>query len=344
MRLRHFFQKNRSDKLSSRIDYMADEVIHISLESLKNKKKIIVVASTAQLLIIKKDLAITDKDIKRLNNDMYELTLKSINVQSPEIATQNMSVNQLMGESVDTMDMFDFNGSEAFYSKAAKKKGYKIISDEYSDLRNQELYKGFQLIERGWRKLVLTWNIQHDVATEPKNSKVYDHAISTYTLADFFEQFLFAPASEKYIREQWRNNEEKTENDVVQIASLQRLDEIGMKMTEDELRTIQKRRNQCMHFRVITHAEYSETVNLINKYLIEEIKKDFIDKTMQSVKAISSHLYESLGLSFDNIKRMTDQFATIQVPTITWPTISPSMINYIQSMAGIDVAAKKDKK
>lgn len=71
-------------------------------------------------------------------------------------------------------------------------------------------------------------------------------------LSDFFEQFLFTPASEDYIREQWRKNEIKTEEDVIRISSLRRLHEIGMKMTEEELRTIQRRRNQCMHFRVIT--------------------------------------------------------------------------------------------
>lgn len=309
---------------------MADEIVHINLEDIINRKKIIVFASDIQLQGIKEDLSITDGDIKNLGNDMYELTLKSIKVKVLEIATQNMSVNQLMGGPVDTVEMFDFDKSETFYSKAIKKKGYKIISDEYSDLRNQELYKGFQLIERSWRKLILAWNIKHEVTTKSKNSKVYDHAISTYTLAEFFEQFLFTPASENYIRKQWRKSETKTEDDVIKISSLKRLDEIGMKMTEEELRTIRKRRNQCMHFRAITHAEYKETITLVNKYLIEEIKKDFIDKTMDSIKSMSSHLYGSLGLSFENIKRMSDQFATIKVPTITWPIVSPSVLNFMQ--------------
>lgn len=325
------------------MNYMGDKVIHINLDDIKNRKHIIVFANATQLQAIKKDLSITDKNIKQLDYGMHELSLISTKVQAPEIATENMSVDQLMGKTVDTIDMHDFSGSEIFYSKATKKKGYKIVSDEYSDLRNQELYKGFQLIERGWRKLVLSWNIKHDVATTPKNSKVSDHAISTYTLAEFFEQFLFAPASEQYIRDQWRKSEIKTEDEVIRIASLKRLSEIGMKMTEDELRTIQKRRNQCMHFRVVTHAEYIETVNLINKYLIEEIKKDFISKTMKSIEAMSSQLYDSLGLSFDNIKRISDQLATVRAPAITWPTISPPTLNFMQNIGSIGLS-KKDKK
>lgn len=327
---------------------MADKAIHINLDEIKNRKTVIVFASTAQLKTIQKDLSISDRNIKNPGDGVYELTLNSIKVQSPEIATPNMSVNQLMGESVDTMDMFDFKGSKEFYAKAAKKKSYKIISDDYSDLRNQELYKGFQLIERGWRKLVLTWNIKHNVATEPKNSKAYDHAISTYTLSDFFEQFLFASASEDYIREQWRKNETKTEDDVIRISGLKRLHEIDMKMTEDELRTIQKRRNQCMHFRVITREEYDESIALINKYLIEEIKKDFMDKTMESIKAISAHMYESLGLTLDPVKRLQDQLAaqiaTIRPPNIVWPTLSPSTLDMLQSVGGNRATKKTDKK
>lgn len=322
---------------------MGEKVIHIDLDDIKNRKNIIVSANATQLQVIKKDLSITDEQIKQLDSGMYELSIASTKVQAPEIATENMSVDQLMGKTVDIIDMLDFSGSGVFYSKATKKKGYKIVSDEYSDLRNQELYKGFQLIEREWRKLVLSWNIKHDVATAPKNSKVSDHAISTYTLAEFFELFLFAPASEQYIRDQWRKNETKTENEVIRIASLKRLSEIGMKMTEDELRTIQKRRNQCMHFRVVTHVEYIETVNLINKYLIEEIKKDFISKTMKSIEAMSSQLYDSLGLSFDNIRRISDQLATVRTPTITWPAISPPTLSFMQSVGSIGLS-KKDKK
>lgn len=321
---------------------MADEIIHINLDEIKNRKTVIVFASAAQLKTIQRDISITD--IKDFGDGMHELTLSSIKVQSPEIATSDMSVNQLIGKSVDTMDMFDFQGSEEFYAKAAKKKSYKIISDDYSDLRNQELYKGFQLIERGWRKLILTWNIKHNVATKPKNSKVYDHAISTYTLSDFFEQFLFAPASEDYISERWRENEIKTEEDVIRISGLKRLHEIGMRMTEEELRTIQKRRNQCMHFRVITHQEYDETITLINKYLIEEIKKDFMDKTMESIEAISMHMYESLGLSLDPVKRLQDQLAAqiaaLKPPTIVWPTLSSSTLDTLRFVGSFNTIKK----
>lgn len=327
---------------------MADGTIHINLDEIKNRKTIIVFASATQLKTIQKYLSITDRNIKDFGDGVYELTLNSIKVQSPEIATSNMSVNQLIGESVDTMDMFDFKGSEEFYTKAAKKKSYKIISDDYSDLRNQELYKGFQLIEHGWRKLILTWNIKHNVATEPRNSKVYDHAISTYTLSDFFEQFLFAPASEDYIKERWRKNETKTEEDVIRISGLKRLHEIGMKVTEEELRIIQRRRNQCMHFRVITQQEYDETITLINKYLIEEIKKDFMDKTMESIKAISAHMYESLGLSLDPVKRLQDQLAaqiaTIKPPTIAWPALSPSTLETLRSVDAFRAAKKTGEK
>lgn len=311
---------------------MADKVININLDEIKNRKTIIVFANKTQLKSIQNDLALADRSVKDLGSDLYELTLNSIKVESPEIASSNMSVNQLMGESVDTVGMFDFKGSDDFYAKAAKKKSYKIISDDYSDLRNQELYRGFQSIERGWRKLVLTWNIKHDVATEPKNSKVYDHAISTYTLSEFFEQFLFAPASESYVREQWRSSGARSEDDVVRVSSLKRLHEIGMNITEDELRTIQQRRNQCMHFRVITRKEYDEAITLINKYLIEELKKEFMDKTMESIKAISGHMYESLNVSLGSIIGLQSKFASqIASTNLVWPTVSPSIFDAARS-------------
>lgn len=69
-----------------------------------------------------------------------------------------------------------------------------------------------------------------------------------------------------------------------------------------------------------------------------------MDKTMESIKAISAHMYESLGLSLDPVKRLQDQLAAqiaaIKPPAIAWPTLSPSTLDTLRSVGSFRATKK----
>jgi len=244
------------------------------------RKKIVVQASEKQLAEIKKLIpSLSGEDtVKAKENDVFELCPQVIQADSSKLLAK-VTIGDIAEKTRRKENVEDFENSEDFYKNASTKKGFKIISDEFSDERNVRLYRGFNLIETKWRQLVISQLGLETVnqAPSPTNyqTKIPDHKISQYVLSEFFEHFLYQPASETYIRERWGESE-KTEEDVIRLFKLTRIDEFIFPLDAGELKELQKARNKCMHFRVIPVSEYIGAVEKINKYLKIEAQKEFL--------------------------------------------------------------------
>lgn len=265
---------------------MSKKVHVLDLDKIATRKKIVVQASEKQLAEIKKLIpSLSGEDaVKAKGNDIFELYPQVIQSDSSKLLAK-VTIGDIAEKTRREENVEDFENSEDFYKNASTKKGFKIITDEFSDERNVKLYRGFNLIETKWRQLVISQLGFETVnqAPSPTNyqSKIPDHKISQYVLSEFFEYFLYQPASEAYIRERWRESN-KTEEDVVRLFKLTRIDEFIFPLDTSELKELQKSRNTCMHFRVIPMSEYIGTVDKINKYLKIEAQKEFI-ALMQNV-------------------------------------------------------------
>lgn len=318
---------------------MAEEhVIHIDLDEIRSRKTVVLTASSAQIRSIKKLLSLADNRVESLGDGIYKLTVSSSKVLVPKIL-EEMTLNDISRKSKPKRKRLpDFVNSEKFYAGSRVSRGYKIISDEFSDIRNRELYKGFQLIEHKWRQaIVIAYSQQNKQVDKPVRykKKASDHAISTYELTEFFEQFLYAPASEEYKRKQWRLSTTKTEDDMMRIANLKQLNEIGFGLDPAKLETIRDRRNQCMHFRIVTNQEYVETVPLINEYLQSQAWKEF---TTKLTKTASVSLQEAVAQAQEAARAVIEglalsKFTMPTIPKITMPNL-PSFSSTLWAMYG----------
>ena len=293
---------------------MTEKVIKINLDNLKSQRHIVLYASDRQIEEIKTLVGLKDNNAKKVGDNLYELSISSIKVSGLAIL-DGITLGDISGEPKPRMvDLIDFNKSEEFYEGSRKKKGYKIVSDEFSDDRNRNLYKGFQAIESKWRTLILsTYSNRKEKTPKSKyhNKRSSDHAISTYGLTGFFELFLYQPASELYMRNIWKSSN-KTEDDVIRISNLKQINELGFGLNKEELEIIRQRRNQCMHFRVITQREYEEVVPIINKYL----KKDEWNRFVVSFKATTDEMMKRLIPDMNNITNAMTSLIRSQMPSI----------------------------
>ncbi len=308
-----------------------DKVISIDLNENKSRKTIILSATTEQVCSIKTLLTLMDDRVESLGNDIYKLSISSKKVLVSKVlekVTFGVATGKLKPKKIQIPD---FDNSEKFYEDSRVGKGYKIISDEFSDLRNRELYKGFQLIEHKWRQIIVTtYAAQNKPISKPGrySKKASDHAISTYELTEFLEQFLYAPASEAYMRKQWQESKSKSEDDVMRIVNLKQRDELNFGLTVDELNIIRNRRNQCMHFRVITSQEYKEVVPLINEYLRLQSLKEFINVASASLAQMIKQTQKSMSEMVQRLGVMSTIGTPFQqkfsMPDINFPVITNS--------------------
>lgn len=262
------------------------------LDILSKRRSIVLYTNGVQISAIQSVLAVQNDQIKPLGNDIYRIDVDSIEVDVPEIL-YDMSVEEFEGSApAGTVKVASFYNSQVFYAGASGKNGYKIISDEFSDDLNFTLYKGFNRIESELRQLVLENSKRKGglkIDSRFYKTKYPDHAVSTFQLSDFIERLLKAPASDGYMKAQWRQSA-KTENDVVKIAKLTRRDEINPGLTFDELNDLRNQRNKCMHFNVVTIEDYKKIAPLINKYLRASANRMMAQSFSNLAKALSKQL------------------------------------------------------
>jgi len=270
--------------------------------SLSNSKSIVVQATIEQLTTIKTLLSLTESSqVVDLGNDIYELRISTVDEEVPEI---------LRDVAVDDFDdpapfrkitIKSFHRSSKFYSGAKGSTAYKIISDEFSEILNTELYKGFSIIERKLRQLVIE-NFQGKgrPSTSPRRASatIPDHIMAQFELGEFYERLLKSPASDGYMVEEWRKSSTKSEAEFLRISKLTVLDEIQPDLTYEELVMIRKQRNKCMHFNVVTVSEYSKIVPIMNKYLKSTASKEFM-RSMKGVTEVLNRYVNSLFKNFD---------------------------------------------
>lgn len=246
---------------------MSGDNVEIFTKNFKGRRSIVVFANGNQIEEIKKLIGLKDSGVKRECDNLYSLCVTSKEVERVKILNE-ITLGDMKGKDA-LIKLLDFENSKEFYKKSRCKSGYKIVSDEFSNEINRELYNAFQTIEIKFRKYILSAYIEK--GEKIPNSMHYrkelsDHAISVYELSDFFESFLYQPASDLYKKKTW-NNCSKTEEDVIKISKLKQMDELGFCLDKGELEIIRKIRNQCMHFRVTTIGEYEEVAPILNKYL-----------------------------------------------------------------------------
>ncbi len=248
--------------------------VKYDLDAMTRRKTIVVQATTQQLSTIKTTLGITDStQVKTLGNDIYGLGIEPVLVDAPELVDNldDLAVSDLDDSAPkQTEKVESFANSAKFYNDAKLTNGYKIISDEFSNILNAKLYKGFSILERTLRQLVIeNFQLKGRTPVMPRHGrkKSPDHIMSQFELGEFFEILLKAPASEPYMKAQWRKSTTKDENEVIRIANLTVLDEIDPGLNFAELDLIRGQRNKCMHFNVVTLTEYKKIVPIMNKYL-----------------------------------------------------------------------------
>jgi len=276
----------------------------------------VVQATSRQITDITEMLKLQADQIDNLGNDIYELNISTIHIDVPELLSDmsSMAVEDLNSSAQDRTEKIEsFANNREFYAGAKRQDGYKIISDEFSNLLNAELYKGFSVIERKLRQLAIeNFQFKGRALITPRNGgskKSPDHIMSQFELGDFFENLLKAPASEGYMKAEWRRSEEKGENEVIRIASLTVLDEIKPGLTISELNAIRKQRNKCMHFSVVTPSEYRKIVPIMNKYLRQTATREFSRKIKNATKGLQEYLRHLFQGTSQISKRATEMAA-----------------------------------
>lgn len=269
--------------------------ILLDLDEINSHHKIVVRATSPQLAAVKQILSsVKDESIVKISDNLYELSLKRIYSQVPKLFDA-ISLNDMLSNETITEQAVDFENSADFYKQAKVKKQFKIIDDEFSYIRNLRLYKGFNLIEAMMRRLISEKKLSADL---PQNyqSKSADHVISQYSLGEIIEYHLLQPASEDFILKKW-NNSSKTNKDLLTTMKLLRIDELDIPLTSDELNYIRNARNKCMHFRVITIAEYARAVKNLNKY----IKVHSIKEFSSIIKGINTKVITNITKSVNGL-------------------------------------------
>lgn len=227
------------------------------------QKHILIDVNSSDIKEISKIIpSITDNHITKISDKVYELSPRHIKRFAPKLLDL-IRINDLDNKFTRVEALNDFKNSTRFYAQSYKK--FSIIKDDFSQLRNEQLYRGFYLIESNLRQLLAC---DEPLDKKPKNyrSKSLDHVVSQYTLSEFFEYYLLQPASDNFMKTQWGKSN-KTDDDVIRVARLQKIDELELPLSIDELEKIRETRNKCMHFRAVSFDEYIEMIQIINKYL-----------------------------------------------------------------------------
>lgn len=267
-------------------------IVKYNLDAISRRRSIVIQADSTQITNIKSLLNLDGDQIKDLGNNIYKIKINPIRVDVPEIS-YDMSVAEFEGTvATGVVKVVSFRNSKRFYTGATGNTGYKIVSDEFSDEFNFILYKGFNRIESELRQLVIENKLRKGglrIDSRFYKAKNPDHAISTFQLSDFIERLLKAPASDGYMKMQWRASA-KTDDEVIKVARLTRLDEIQPGLTFDELNDLRNQRNKCMHFNVVTVEDYKKIAPLINKYLKASATRMMSQTFLELSQAISKQL------------------------------------------------------
>lgn len=293
--------------------------VKYDLDAMARRKAIVVQATPRQIIDIKALLNLQPDQVDELGNDIYELNIEPVLIDVPELLRDpgDLAVDDLDDSAPLRMEKIEsFTNHVRFYAGAKTASGYKIISDEFSNILNTKLYKGFSAIERKLRQLVIeNFQFKGRPSIAPRrggNKKSPDHIMSQFELGDFFENLLKAPASEAYMKAEWRRSQVKDENQVVRIAGLTVLDEIDPGLTLSELDDIRKQRNKCMHFNVVTPTEYKKIVPIMNKYLKRTASRELARRFSGISKGLQEHIQQFFKVAEPLVKLATEM-ASIQM-------------------------------
>lgn len=288
------------------------EGVKYDLDAMAKRKAIIIQATSRQIGDIRSLLSLQPDQIEYLENDIYELNIQPICIDVPELLSNmnDIAVDDLEDPApVRTKQIESFANSTEFYAGARPANEYKIISDEFSNILNTELYKGFSAIERKLRQLVIeNFQFKGRALIAPRrggSKKVPDHIMAQFELGDFFESLLKAPASEGYMKAEWRRSTTKDEDELIRIANLTVLDEIDPGLTLSELEDIRKQRNKCMHFSVVTPADYKKIVPIMNKYLRRTAGRE-LGRKFKAITAGLRDYFENLFRATAPVRKFTE--------------------------------------
>lgn len=270
---------------------MTDPVLVINIK----KMNIVVSVSTDHSVeYIKNILSLNDKDIKKLAKDIYKLSVPYTEKNEDSVISKITTFGDVSRALRDSLILMkDFKNSKVFYKEANEKmdsgKGFKVISDDFSNERGKYLFPAFQSIETRWRKLVAIRFIDagygYKSIPNPNNYRntLPDHKLSMYELSKLIEYLVSVSNKDG-------KNTSKVDLD---MAKLLKIDELSFPLDRDELEIIRKVRNQCMHFKVLTPDDYKKVVPLINSYMLTQILNDF---TMPCMNAITKLVKPNMAL------------------------------------------------
>lgn len=272
-------------------------VVDLDFDELRKRKKLVVELKSTKLDdLLKKCPSLSNTQyVKKLSSGLYELNILPKNKLTPKILF-SPGLNDFEIEKVRQGYVHDFEGSVEVYQCAKTKRGMRIIFDEFSASRSAELFKGFQIVESKLRLYFVTNYpdlVKSVTDSAMLRSEGPDHKITQFTLSEFFESFMYIPASDEFIKAQWNAKVDKDPAGVVEVSRLTVLDEIQFPLTVEEITALRNFRNACMHYRIISVQEYTTAVELINRYIrweafreLREALSNFADSYRPQIEAI----------------------------------------------------------
>lgn len=183
----------------------------------------------------------------------YEIT------QSIEYNNVPPSFTELFPEGLasQAVNVPDFESSEQFYKKISHKNSpLKIISDQFSIRRGEELFKIISNDELHLRRLVKKYSQNSTTSDQAPSNPRKDSAddiVAQYGLFELLEKHLLRQSSSAFYLD--RLNIAETDKDRLLARESTVVDELGMSVSKDDFNRYTRVRNAVMHFKVITHQD-----------------------------------------------------------------------------------------
>ncbi len=171
----------------------------------------------------------------------------------------------------------DFKGSKSFYAVFTKKKGAKILSDEYSNRRAKLLYEKVGALEQTLRTWYYDLYGLEKIDKGDKRTKDADHPIAQLELGKFFYSYLSEPPSDDFFLAKY--GDARSEREVLQLKALTRFDEMFHDISKGEFSKFINIRNAIMHFKVLTISDALFTIDFISRFNTENLVAQFLKKT-----------------------------------------------------------------
>lgn len=168
----------------------------------------------------------------------------------------------------------DFKNSEALYKMARPKNApFKILKDGYSIKRGQEMMVFLGDVETNLRYEYLSY----DIKKFSDFSVGSNCAINSLSLSDILVKELLSMSSDEYYIS--KINEATNIREYISARHLTKLNELGINLTDQDVRRFIDSRNSIMHFKVVTMKDCKNiisTMQVIQHHKFIKLMQEYI--------------------------------------------------------------------